>query len=154
MEANFVRPPADLLGVLSHIVVDELSNEVAGLVVCEWPRVDHRGRLRVPGRSWRVGANLIEFHALLANRKLPHGQAKDEALLRREVRIGDVFAAKTRRPPGRAAVPKVRRWLTPPIYDISGDAREAAKAALNAAVAPTMGLPEVEQIAAELAKKR
>lgn len=135
---------------LSYIVVDELSSDVAGLVVSEWPRLDHKGRLRFPGASWRVGARLGELDAVLAKRRLHNAIADVPRVRARAVRIGDAFAARVNRPRGRmAAVPGISRWLKPPVYDVSADARDAAKAALYAAVAPTMSPAHVHEIAAE-----
>jgi hypothetical protein len=136
---------------LSYIVVDELSREVAGLVVASWPRLDPKGRVRFSGSSWRVGARLDELDALLdAQRNLPETPPGSEPAWQRPVRIGDAFAAQVVRPRGRsAAVPALSRWLSAPIYDVSADARDAAKAALYGALAPTMSEDEVIEIAAE-----
>jgi hypothetical protein len=136
---------------LSYIVVDELSKEVAGLVVASWPRLDSKGRVRFSGASWRVGVRVNELVALLdADRIAPGARAGTGPGPQRPVRIGDAFAAKATRPRGRgAAVPALERWLSPPIYDVSADARDAAKAALFGAVAPTMSEEDVYEIATE-----
>jgi hypothetical protein len=134
---------------LSYIVVDELASEVAGLVVSSWPRLDAKGRVRHVGASWRVGARLDELRPLLEERKTPARTGSGAARLR-PVRIGDAFAAAVNRPRGRvAAVPDLSRWLSPPIYDVSADARDAAKTALFGALAPKMSEDEVVEIAAE-----
>lgn len=145
---------------LSYVVVDELSPEVAALVVTEWPRLDRKGRLRFPGSTWRVGASVEELDAALLGRRLPGvtlGLSPGRTVVSevdpaqtRAIRIGDAFAVVVKRPPGRiTAVPALSRWLQPPIYDVSADARDAAKAALYAAVAPTMSEADVGEIAAE-----
>jgi hypothetical protein len=136
---------------LSYIVVDELSSDVAGLVVATWPRLDPHGRVRFGGASWRVGARLAELRPLLdAERRVPPAAAPSGAGRLRPLRISDAFAARTEFPRARiAAVPELSRWLSPPIYDVSADARDAAKAALFGAVAPTMSEDEVSEIAAE-----
>ena len=135
----------------SYIVVDELSKEIAGLVVASWPRLDPKGRVRFSGSSWRVGARVDELVALLdAQRIVPGTRAGGGARPQRPVRIGDAFAAHVTRPRGRrAAVPPIARWLSPPVYDVSADARDAAKAALFGAVAPTMSEDDVYEIATE-----
>jgi hypothetical protein len=136
---------------LSYIVVDELSKEVAGLVVASWPLLDPKGRVRFSGSSWRVGAQVDELAALLrADRIVPGAGAGAGPGSQRPVRIGDAFAAKATRPRGRhAAVPPLARWLSPPVYDVSADARDAAKAALFGAVAPTLTEEDVYEIATE-----
>jgi hypothetical protein len=149
---------------LSYIVVDELSKQIAGLVVASWPRLDQKGRVRFSGSSWRVGARVDELVALLdADRIVSEPRAPRSpagtvggspagagSAPPRPVRIGDAFAAQVRRPRGRrAAVPPLERWLSPPVYDVSADARDAAKAALFGAVAPTMSEDDVSEIAAE-----
>jgi hypothetical protein len=136
---------------LSYIVVDELSKDVAGLVVASWPLLDPKGRVRFSGSSWRVGARVDELMALLeAERAVAETRAGSGSARQRPVRIGDAFAAEVTRPRGRiAAVPALSRWLSPPIYDVSADARDAAKAALFGAVAPTMSEDDVYEIATE-----
>jgi hypothetical protein len=136
---------------LSYIVVDELSKEVAGLVVASWPRLDRQGRVRFSGSSWRVGARLDELEPLLdADRIVPEAGAGSGSGRQRPVQIGDAFAAEAARPRGRhAAVPPLSRWLSPPVYDVSADARDAAKTALFGAVAPKMSDDDVYEIAAE-----
>jgi hypothetical protein len=136
---------------LSYIVVDELSKEVAGLVVASWPRLDSKGRVRFSGSSWRVGARVNQLIPLLeADRIVPGARVGAGPGPQRPLRIGDAFAAKANRPRGRgAAVPALERWLSPPVYDVSADARDAAKAALFGAVAPTMSEEDVYEIATE-----
>jgi hypothetical protein len=135
----------------SYIVVDELSKEIAGLVVASWPRLDPKGRVRFSGSSWHVGARVDELVALLdAQRIVPGARAGTGSGPQRPVRIGDAFAAQVTRPRGRhAAVPPLARWLSPPVYDVSADARDAAKVALFGAVAPTMSEDDVSEIATE-----
>jgi hypothetical protein len=137
---------------LSYIVVDELSREVAGLVVAGWPRIDTKGRVRFGGSSWRVGARLDELVALLdEERRVPPPPPGVAPARKRPIRVGDAFAGRVERPRGRsAAVPVLSRWLAGPIYDVSADARDAAKAALFGALAPTMSEDYVSEIAAEL----
>ena len=136
---------------LSYIVIDELSPEVAGLVIVDWPRLDRRGRVRFPGEPWRVGASVAELNSFLAAKRRLSSQVREpEPARARPVRIGDAYAAPTERPSRlRTAVPPLRRWLRTPIYDISADAREAAKTALYGALAPVMSDDEAADIAAE-----
>lgn len=139
---------------LSYIVVDELTDDNAGLIVADWPVLDRRGRLRFPGLSWRVGATQQALDRFLAEHRVVTAQtAEPESVRRRPLRIGDAFAATTSRGRGRmAAAPKPARWLKPPVYDVTSDARDAAKAALYGAVAPVMTEDELARIAQETDK--
>src|SRR5215213_51954 len=92
---------------LSYIVLDELHEGVAGLVVGRWPRVDDDGRLRFEGEDafTRVATSAGALHALLERQRLPvvpiEVDAAAEGQLRsREPAIGDVFAARSGRAPG------------------------------------------------------
>jgi hypothetical protein len=136
---------------LSYIVVDELTEGVAGLVVASWPLLDQKGRVRFGGSSWRVGARVGELAALLdADRIVPGAPPGSEPAPARPVRIGDAFAARVTRLRGRhAAVPPLSRWLSTPVYDVSADARDAAKTALYGAVAPKLSEDDVNEIATE-----
>ena len=152
--------PAALEGVdlaeLSYIVVDEMVEPTSVLAVTEWPRVDKQGRVRFrpdePPHLVRVGTkDLAKF--LAKHRRGPGPR-------RREVRIGDVYAAVART--GRLPEPEsaaeadelahsrvrpVAEWLDTIVYDISGAARETAKIALYGAVAPTLKPEEAEGLA-------
>jgi len=136
---------------LSYLVIDELSKQVARFVVSSWPVLDAKGRVRSSGSSWEVGAAVAELVAMLNQHRIvpPAGQGP-AAPSRRPLRIGDAFAASATRPRGQhAAVPPLARWLSPPIYDVSAAARDAAKAALFGALAPTMSEDDVYEIATE-----
>jgi hypothetical protein len=132
---------------LSYIVVDELSEDVATLVISEWPRIDERGRRRKIGDSWEAGVGRAELETMLSERRVPKPMASDQELREREVRIGDAFAALTLRPRGRKpAITSPWRLIEAPIYDVSAAARDAAKAALYGAMAPTLSVDEVSHL--------
>ena len=69
----------------------------------------------------------------------------------RPLRVGDVFAARTREvEEGEARLEPMlepEEWIEPPVYDLTPDARDAAKASFSAAVTPTLGPAEMAQIA-------
>lgn len=118
---------------LSYMVVDEIESGLVGLSVSPWPTVDDVGRLRFgAGRSRSVGAWRDELERFLRKNRRPRAGSS------RPVRIGDVFAVVTKEPipVGQLAGPS--DWIEPPLYDISPDARDAAKASFYAAVAPTL----------------
>lgn len=110
---------------LSYVTVDEVSQGIVTLLVSEWPEIDERGRLRFP-RADPVALDVDEavLAAYLPAVRLPRRLAD------RPLREGDAFAARTtlgRRPPGRSQDPGT--WLKGPVFDVTADAREAAKAA-------------------------
>ena len=141
------------VGELSYIVVDEMVEPTSVLAVTEWPRVDKQGRVRFrldePPHLVRVETK--ELAKFLAKHRVGPGPR------RREVRIGDVYAAvaRTGKLPepeseeeahelAHAKVRPVAAWLDTKVYDISAAARETAKIALYGAVAPTLKPEEAE----------
>jgi hypothetical protein len=143
----------------SYLVVDELQEGVAVLVVSPWPVVDERGRMRFGGEEGRVrvavGAGALE--ALLAERRVPvvDGALAPEVATQlrvRPVEVGDVFAARPAFLPGEdgADVGDPAGWLPGPVLDITATAREATKAQASAALAGVLTQEQVEQIVAEM----
>src|SRR3954469_5588906 len=90
----------ELVAELRYIVVDELHEGIAGLVVSPWPRVDARGRLvfGAEEESVRVAAPAGALRDLLREQRTPVviggvTETQRAALQTRAVAIGDVFAA-------------------------------------------------------------
>jgi CBS domain-containing protein len=125
------------------------------------PLVDEDGRLSFPSDD----APTLVFEedlltAFLAQtRQLSVPAEAPSDLVSRELRVGDVFAVRARAPltrvlegeaeePPRPVIPT--RWLSPPIHDVTPDARDAAKLAYYAAAAAL--LPE-STIEVELAEQ-
>jgi hypothetical protein len=139
---------------LSYIVVDEIVTPTCVLAVTEWPRVDGKGRVRfrLDVRPHLVRVSVAELTRYLAKHRAGVRNRK------REVRIGDVYAAvaQTDRLPQPESEEEAHKlggskltpldWLEPPVYDITAPAREVAKIALYAAVAPVLKRDEVERI--------
>lgn len=120
---------------LAYIVIDEIVDDVATLAIHPWPVADEQGRVRFP----ELGACR---HAAVSVRALEtelyHGW------LEREPRVGDVFGAALT-DAGRRRLSRhddtrcqLRSLLSPPVYDLSPDARIAAKLAYYAAMAPVL----------------
>src|SRR5215218_898829 len=80
---------------IRYIVVDELHEGVAGLVVSPWPRIDARGRLVFgdEDESRRVATQAPVLLRDVDDRTA--GKLRD-----RRLAIGDVFAARIEEPPG------------------------------------------------------
>jgi len=127
---------------LSYIVVDEIEGGLIGLAVSDWPRTDEKGRLRFDSIPVLVGAERDALERFL------DGQRQSN----RPLRIGDVFAARTRPVESNEAEPRLEpmldpeRWFEPPVYDITSDAREAAKISFYGAVAPALEPAEAARL--------
>ena len=113
---------------LSYITIDEISQGIVTLLVSPWPAVDERGRLRF-GSSQPVAVDVDEA-ALAAYLRRRH----PEHLRDRPLREGDAFAARTSVPPRPRRPRELSAWLRRPVFDITADARDAAKAATIGAV--------------------
>jgi hypothetical protein len=138
--------PADLtlqdteLARLSYIVIDEIVGDVLDVSISRWPDLDERGRLRFDEdespRTVRASAAALEEYLSRVDFR--------SANWPRSIRMGDVFAARTRTPKLRAlesearTPPRPSAWLIPPVYDITAQARDKAKEAFYAAVSPTL----------------
>ena len=130
------------LARLSYIVIDEIVGDAVDISVSRWPNLDERGRLRFsvdrPPRTVRASAAALEKY--LSRTEL------QPTKLARPLRMGDAFAARVRErkldaldSEGPSAAPVApSAWLSPPIYDITEQARDKAKEAFYAAVTPTL----------------
>src|SRR5215204_848289 len=106
---------------LSYIVVEEIEGGMVGLAVSDWPTTDDKGRLRFDSEPVQAAVELVELERFLDLHRQPS----------RPLRVGDVFAARTGPPTTHP-----EGWIEPPVHDVTVDAREAAKVAFYAAVAP------------------
>jgi hypothetical protein len=177
-EFDWWQPPAiaDWLGPertwdkLRYIVVDELHEGVAGLVVSPWPRQDERGRLHFgdEDQTERIAAFEEALLALLREERTPIAavevdQQGEDELKTRALSIGDVFAAQVRKrrrrggdggnggggePFGGAPVDP-GSWIRGEILDITVEGREVAKAQAAAAAAGVMNEDLLETILGE-----
>lgn len=157
MEGRAWRPePIGQLptGRLRYVVVDEVFADLAELSVSAWPVLDPLGRLRFMGEAAvHVEADVERMRLFLRRHRMPRKAAS------RELRAGDTFgvAVEVRGlnafisrfasfpPPSaserrKALEPATWDWLRPPLFDVTAEAREAAKLAYYAAV--TGPLPE------------
>src|SRR5215217_4592834 len=88
---------------VSYIVVDELHEHVAGLVVMPWPRVDGKGRLVFDDEDHgtRVATSEAAMTQLLRSQRRPVvpidvDARTEQQLVVRPLAIGDAFAACVR----------------------------------------------------------
>jgi hypothetical protein len=106
----------------SYVVVDERDEGVIVLVVAAWPRLDDLGRLDFRGRRRSVTVSEAALNEVVKRRaKRPDG-------VDRHVRISDTFSVRGRVTGDPSA------WGR--IVDVSGEARDQARIAYYAAVAP------------------
>lgn len=131
----------DGLEKLSYIVVDEIVGEDVDLSVSSWPMVDVRGRLLMPTKDPLAVHAEVEALAAYVNR--PDVRAGRRPI---DIRMGTAMAAEVRTRAMGAARPRLDRWLVPPVHDITAPARDKAKAAFYAAVAPALDPKEVKAI--------
>jgi hypothetical protein len=124
---------------LSYLIVDEIEGEIVGLAVTEWPQLDHKGRLRFAIPPVLFGAEREALGRFLDEHRRPRAQ--------RPLRVGDAFGARTRSQelsdvddaePRLEPILDPADWIEPPVYDVSVDAREAAKVSFYGAVAPIL----------------
>jgi hypothetical protein len=115
------------------VVVDEIESDFVGLSISPWPTLDEWGRLRFGlARARSLGTHRAELQRFLGRHRLPQKGAD------RPIRIGDVFAVSVKEPVRVNRIVAPGTWIRPPVYDISADARDAAKASFYSAVAPTL----------------
>ncbi len=143
-----------------YVVVDEIVGSSVGLALCAWPELDAQGRLFFGATDvYLVGSPRGELETFLSEHRLP------EDLRERPLRIGDVFAVRVRSEALAEVVDELdeqqrlepffapESWIEPPVYDVSADARDAAKGAFYAAVTPTLDAEEARPLA-ELVEER
>lgn len=148
-----------------YIVVDELHEGVAGLVLNPWPHVDERGRLVFgdEDESRRIATATGALLAVLRDTRLPVvsvpiDEQTEEQLRERQVAIGDVFAARISRPPGDPGgggpggepPEDPGEWLERPVLDVTAEALEAARTQASAALGGVLDEHLIEVIGAEL----
>ena len=130
---------------MTYVVVDEILGTSVGLTLSPWPELDDQGRLRVSaGEARTLGADRAALEQFLAEHRRP------PELAARPLRVGDVFAVQTIEPAlaqveDELAAPTMmeprlapEEWIRPPVYDVTPDARDAAKASFYAAVTPIL----------------
>jgi hypothetical protein len=156
-------------GELMHIVIDELHEGTAGLVLSVWPSVDLRGRLVFGGEteSSRLACPADELLTLLGDRRVvavdTHVDVSMERLSRRDLAIGDVFGAFVTLPSGGGGnpvfpggpgdgsgfVPAQDLLEGTVVLDLTAEAREVVKRQASAAVSGVIDDEFLELVARE-----
>jgi hypothetical protein len=122
------------LGDFAYVVVEESVDRLIVLIAWPWPEADDQGRL-----FWPL-ASESDFKTAVTTRDLLRDQLYRPSRLVRLPRLGDVYAASHLGPgwEGSNLVTDVRQLFDGEVYDISADAREAAKLAYHGAAAPAL----------------
>jgi len=142
--------PAEQLAALSYVVLEEVVGSLSLLRRWPWPAVDQLGRLIwVDDSEYGSGAAAITLDLL-------RGQLYSPSKIRRRPRCGDTFAvqgAVSAAWQAEEQVSDLRELSTGSWYDISADAREAAKLAYHAGLGAVPSVEKVdEQVRADQAK--
>jgi hypothetical protein len=114
-------------------VVEEVVGSTVELMRWPWPLADSRGRL-----CWAADAEEQVMTAAVSQRLMRLQLYRPNKLLRRP-RAGDTFAARISSPApgwvGELPVDDLADIFPGPVYDVSAEAREAAKLAYQGASA-------------------
>lgn len=130
------------LGDFAYVVVEESVDRLIVLIAWPWPEADDQGRLFWPP------ASESDFQTAVTTRDLLRDQLYRPSRLVRLPRLGDVYAASHLGPgwEGSNLVTDVRQLFDGEVYDISADAREAAKLAYHGAAAPALAKRAVSDL--------
>lgn len=147
-----VRNPAKLRQDWQYVVVEEVVGATLELMRWPWPCADSRGRL-----FWTADAEEQVMTAAVSLRLMRLQLYRPNALLRRP-RAGDTFAARIPRPaPGWAGdlqVDDLGDLFPGPVYDVSAEAREAAKLAYQGASSAVFDGSRDEDLLGEAREQR
>jgi hypothetical protein len=140
----------------SYVVVEEVDDDNVTLAIAPWPEVDPEGGLSFAPEEERAiavadRASLQE--ALRERRTLLEYGGRDDSpeLAEREIAAGDVFAIEISGPlpEGGDLREEGEAWIGGPVVDVTALARNAAKAAMLAALTGSpLGAEEAARIAA------
>jgi hypothetical protein len=143
------------MGDFAYVMVEELVDKLILLMAWPWPDADDQGRVCWPAE------HELNYKTAVTARDLLRYQLYRPNRLQRMPRLGDVYAASHLGPGWEDPNPvtDVRELFDGELYDISPDAREAAKLAYHGAAAsfPTAAAAASEldsKLLSEAAKRR
>lgn len=142
------------IGNRDYVVVEEVFDDNVGIVVAPWPRVDAEGGLLFgPAEERREAVvDRAAFQRRLTKRRVLayDVSSEDPTMQARPLASGDVFAIETSFPEGDGHDLRElgARWIRGTIVDVTAMARDAAKAAMLAALTgEPLTVAEAEKIA-------
>ena len=142
------------IGARDYVVVEEVFDDNVGIVVAPWPQVDAEGGLVFGPAEQRREAvvDRASFQRRLSRRRVLayDVSSTDPTMQSRPLSNGDVFAIETSLPKeGHDLRELEARWIRGSIVDVTAMARDAAKAAMLAALTgEPLSLAEAATIAA------
>ncbi len=135
-----------------YVVVEEIVGATIELMRWPWPRADSRGRL-----FWTRDAEERVMTAAVPQRLVRLQLYRPNHLVRRP-RAGDTFAARITSPApgwtGDLEVGDLADIFPGPVYDVSAEAREAAKLAYQGASAAVFDGSRNQDLLAEAQEQR
>jgi hypothetical protein len=147
-----VRSAAKLLDDWQYVVVEEVVGATIELMRWPWPLADSRGRL-----FWTADAEEQVMTAAVPQRLMRLQLYRPNQLLRRP-RAGDTFAARISWPApgwvGDLQVDDLADIFPGPVYDVSAEAREAAKLAYQGASSAVFDGSRLDHLLTEAQEQR
>lgn len=143
---HHVASEPEMLEGWAYVVLEELVDERIELMAWSWPLADRGGHLFWPSDDEQDPLTVA------VNRDVLRRGLYRSSRLRRVPRLGDTFAAEKLGPAWAAGgtVDDVRTLFEGWLFDISAEAREAAKLAYHGAVAPVPALSQSSDLGARL----
>ena len=147
-----MRSAAKLREDWQYVLVEEVVGSTVELMRWPWPLADSRGRL-----FWPADAEELVLTAAVPQRLMRLQLYRPNQLLRRP-RAGDTFAVRVHfAAPGWESdrqVDDLVHLFPGPVYDVSAEAREAAKLAYQGASSAVFDGNESDDLLAEAAEQR
>lgn len=147
-----MRSAAKLSEDWQYVLVEEVVGSTVELMRWPWPLADSRGRL-----FWTADAEGLVLTAAVPQRLMRLQLYRPNQLLRRP-RAGDTFAVRIpSTAPGWESdrqVDDLAQLFPGPVYDVSAEAREAAKLAYQGASSAVFDGSESDDLLAEAAEQR
>jgi hypothetical protein len=141
--------PIEQLAAFSYVVIEEIVGQLLLLLRWSWPAVDQNGRL-----VWLQGSDCA-CDAAAISLELMRAQLYTPNRLTRRPRCGDTFAVSGPAGDGwqdEQELSDLRQVFPGSVYDVSADAREAAKLAYQAGLGAVLSAASVdEQVRADQA---
>jgi hypothetical protein len=143
---------------LHYVLVEEVVGDSVGLLVARWPRAgaDELPVFRDPEEDVEVGADRATLQRYVDDQRAPQPDVSpvvQEELRRRPLALGDVFAARVDEGALEQAASMAVAdpgWLGGPLFDVTAEARQAARRVFYEAMTPRLPRAAEQEIREEL----